>query len=257
MMRRAVLTAAALGAVAIATPAAASTIYFDGYSYKEYGKGDALSFSGGGVTVSATAWTIFSNGTIDTAKLGLWSEGLGVRSSNDTSHTVDNKGSLDFLVLEFSQAVELEAVRLMTGWNDDQGNYINDTDATIGHLFGAMPLLDGLNMSALNGWDLTNFGEDGDSGDKTRWINPGGNVGNLWLVAASFDNPDLETSKYWCGWKKCEKTTGYDGFKLDYVKFSTPAVPEPSTWLMMILGFGLVGGMLRAKRRENLTVSYS
>jgi len=34
-------------------------------------------------------------------------------------------------------------------------------------------------------------------------------------------------------------------------------VPEPSTWLMMILGFGLVGGVMRSKRRENLTVSYS
>lgn len=27
------------------------------------------------------------------------------------------------------------------------------------------------------------------------------------------------------------------------------AVPEPSTWLMMILGFGLVGGTLRSRRR--------
>lgn len=35
-------------------------------------------------------------------------------------------------------------------------------------------------------------------------------------------------------------------------------VPEPSTWAMMILGFGLVGGALRsAKRKKNHAVSYA
>ncbi|HWK42032.1 MAG TPA: PEPxxWA-CTERM sorting domain-containing protein [Croceibacterium sp.] len=29
-----------------------------------------------------------------------------------------------------------------------------------------------------------------------------------------------------------------------------PAVPEPSTWALMILGFGAVGGMMRANRRK-------
>ncbi|WP_082992670.1 PEPxxWA-CTERM sorting domain-containing protein [Erythrobacter sp. QSSC1-22B] len=36
------------------------------------------------------------------------------------------------------------------------------------------------------------------------------------------------------------------------------AVPEPSTWAMMLLGFGFVGGAMRsAKRRHKLTVSYA
>ena len=36
------------------------------------------------------------------------------------------------------------------------------------------------------------------------------------------------------------------------------AVPEPATWLMMILGFGFVGGAMRAKRRkQNVSVSYA
>lgn len=30
----------------------------------------------------------------------------------------------------------------------------------------------------------------------------------------------------------------------------SPAIPEPATWAMMILGFGAVGAMLRAKRRR-------
>ena len=36
------------------------------------------------------------------------------------------------------------------------------------------------------------------------------------------------------------------------------AVPEPATWLMMILGFAFVGGTMRAKRRkQNVSVSYA
>lgn len=36
------------------------------------------------------------------------------------------------------------------------------------------------------------------------------------------------------------------------------AVPEPSTWAMMLLGFGFVGGAMRsAKRRQKVTVSYA
>ena len=35
------------------------------------------------------------------------------------------------------------------------------------------------------------------------------------------------------------------------------AVPEPATWLMMILGFGAIGGMMRGKRRETVRVRYA
>lgn len=34
-------------------------------------------------------------------------------------------------------------------------------------------------------------------------------------------------------------------------------VPEPATWAMMILGFGLVGGAMRARRKSQLTYSFA
>lgn len=39
---------------------------------------------------------------------------------------------------------------------------------------------------------------------------------------------------------------------------STPAVPEPATWAMMIGGFGMVGGAMRsARRKQKVSVSYA
>lgn len=35
------------------------------------------------------------------------------------------------------------------------------------------------------------------------------------------------------------------------------AVPEPATWLMMLLGFGVIGCAMRAKRNQTLRVRYT
>jgi hypothetical protein len=37
---------------------------------------------------------------------------------------------------------------------------------------------------------------------------------------------------------------------------SVPAVPEPGTWAMLILGFGMVGGALRAARKQRPVLNY-
>ena len=35
------------------------------------------------------------------------------------------------------------------------------------------------------------------------------------------------------------------------------AVPEPATWALMLLGFGFIGGAMRSKKRQKVTVSYA
>lgn len=45
-----------------------------------------------------------------------------------------------------------------------------------------------------------------------------------------------------------------DTFKIG---LSPGAVPEPATWALMLLGFGFVGGALRSKKRQKVTVSYA
>jgi PEP-CTERM motif len=53
--------------------------------------------------------------------------------------------------------------------------------------------------------------------------------------------------------------TGGDGFGFDNLAFSS-AIPEPATWAMMILGFGLVGGSLRRtnnRQHQSARVTYA
>ncbi len=45
----------------------------------------------------------------------------------------------------------------------------------------------------------------------------------------------------------------WDSFGYDDMIVGTAAVPEPSTWAMMILGVGAVGGALRGRKRALLT----
>lgn len=53
---------------------------------------------------------------------------------------------------------------------------------------------------------------------------------------------------------------GSDGWKsLSSLKLTgiTAAVPEPSTWLLMILGFGLVGGVMRRQQRQTARIRFA
>ena len=41
------------------------------------------------------------------------------------------------------------------------------------------------------------------------------------------------------------------------LSFAKVAVPEPAAWMMMLLGFGLVGGMLRSRRQSAPRVNFA
>ena len=45
------------------------------------------------------------------------------------------------------------------------------------------------------------------------------------------------------------ETSGDHAALIDNLQFNNAGVPEPATWAMMILGFGLAGGALRSRRR--------
>jgi hypothetical protein len=92
--------------------------------------------------------------------------------------------------------------------------------------------LNGVNFAALGGesnlgaWQ--NFSYSGVSG--------AGGIASIWLT-----NNNLEPS-------------GND-FALDDMSLSGTAVPEPSSWALMLLGFGGLGAMLRTSRRRAMAVA--
>lgn len=55
-----------------------------------------------------------------------------------------------------------------------------------------------------------------------------------------------------------QRTGNPTGLRVEFLGSQIAAVPEPSTWAMMLLGFGFIGGAMRsAKRRQKFTVSYA
>lgn len=241
------LSAAAviLSGLAFSNAQAAETIWLDsdhtpysGY----YASGTSLAFSSGAVNARVSGWSIHGDGQVYQARLGVWNQGIGVlNGSGDNSHTIDNSGYLDFIVLQFDQAISIEEARFNTGWHG-----MTDTDATIGYAmsaaaYGSALGLTGLQKAALP-FDLFASGSVGNSGSSYRNVNPANYIGNTWLIGASFNNP--------------EGSRKLDGFKLEKLQFSVAAVPEPSTWAMMLLGFAAVGFAMR-RRNQKLTDSYA
>ncbi|KQU49620.1 hypothetical protein ASG67_10850 [Sphingomonas sp. Leaf339] len=183
---------------------------------------------------------------VGASQLTSYSAGLGVVSPGDSAsnatHTIDNAGRTDFVLLQFSQPVTLKSAALNT-FSIDGGS--PDADATIGwgSTTGAwdqsLPL-NGTTQSAFNSY-LTGTAASSGTTSGTRTLNLGAVTGNLWMISAAQLNPDCLV----------------DGFKLAGLTVNTvSAVPEPATWAMMLVGFGMVGAATRVRRRKT-TVSFA
>lgn len=66
-------------------------------------------------------------------------------------------------------------------------------------------------------------------------------------LAGNFDRVDISGAG-----------SGFHPFGIDNVRFDgvQSAVPEPATWATMLLGFGLIGGAMRYRRRPKVVVRY-
>ena len=235
---KSLLGTAAIGSLAIAAPASATTTVSNETTVDLRGNGGSGSygntrtFDANGNTVVASGWS-YDGHMVRAGALGQWDRGLGVmNSTGDNSHTVDNSGWLDFVVFQFDSAVSLDSAGFFTGFH---GMY--DTDATIGVSNLTAPFTGNLSS-------FTFFDSNGPLGNNTRGINPNGLIGTTWLIGASATNRDGRI----------------DGFKIGSIGVTgaAGAVPEPATWAMMLLGFGFAGAaMRRGKTQQRLRVAYA
>lgn len=205
-----------------------------------------FSATSGGTTINmrVTGWSLTSPsllGLVQDSYLGFYNSGLGVTSGDETgsgnTHTADNQNRYDFFILQFDRAVNLVSG---TFTPFSLGNSL-DTDATVG--FGttntpwnSQPALNNQSYLTLSGVFNGGFSTlTGNGTTNTRLLNPAANIGNIWLVGAAFNNADRRT----------------DAFKFSNLTVSgSTSVPEPATWAMMIMGFGLVGSAMRRRKAQ-------
>ncbi|MXP28847.1 PEPxxWA-CTERM sorting domain-containing protein [Porphyrobacter algicida] len=128
-------------------------------------------------------------------------------------------------------------------------------------------------VSALGGsfdGDFTNlfgFGSLSNGSTGARTIDFGANFYGPTIIGAHFGNiagPEGNVSVFWTfnfGTAGASSLTFLDGQGLSnlyvYGDPSTPAVPEPAAWALMILGFGAVGSVLRRSKKTKLALTYA
>jgi hypothetical protein len=227
-------------------------------------------------TVSATksldlqisAWSIDTAPTTDrtyNAIMKFWSGGIGILNDDEVAqadgetngspdHAIDNdNNNVDFLVLQFSKPVNLKSITL--GWIS------GDSDVTIGWgdapgaTWNVLPVLNNvaIDPNSPGGLDSMIFGQKTFAGTASSSttdprLTPNGAKSDFWIISAANPNVDEDPST--------KKTK----FLSDYMKLSAivvseyPPLPEPGTWMTMILGFGALGGMMR---RRKFAITYN
>jgi hypothetical protein len=250
-VRSALAAGALMAAAAVPSAASAGMLTFNlnnsaGLSVVS-GAGFQTAVSGSDTAnVRISAWTLSGAsgaGTVSLSSLGTYgANGVGATSTgedgNNGTHTLDNQGSRDFVVLQFDRMVKLD-MATFTPFALTLVNNNTDTDFTVGvgNTIGAwntQPSLAGMSSAALTtmfGGTLFNY--TGSNATNSKALNTAGTYGNIWLIGASFNNPD----------------SVFDSFKLSNVTAINAPVPEASTWMMMIAGFGVVGGSMRRRNK--------
>lgn len=228
-----------------AVPASAVTMSFtNGTSGTGGTAGNVRTFSINGIAVQASAFS-YNGSSLSQAFLGHFSNGLGVTNASEgngslsNSHTVDNVGSQDFILLAFNQAVNISS-GVLRPYAVGTGVADNDAWVSYGNLTGAfststtttstLPLTSPIFATlAANGRNVSGNG----AGNFSTAFNTSGQFGNVWMIGAAVAGlPNFDANA--------------DGFKLGSMEVT--AVPEPSTWAMMIAGFGAIGWSARRRR---------
>ncbi|MCC6706819.1 MAG: carboxypeptidase regulatory-like domain-containing protein, partial [Gammaproteobacteria bacterium] len=169
------------------------TFDFSGNSYTSGTLGNSRTYTDAltGVSVTARAFSQDKGtNTWQNAFLGAYGGGLGVTDSSEGSggnntHTVDNIGRNNYIVLQFSQAVLVDKAFL--------GYVVNDSDAQI-WIGNSATAVTSMNNSVLNNALFTEV--DTTTLTTSRWvdINDGGVRGNLFIIAA--DTTDTSPEDY-------------------------------------------------------------
>jgi len=200
--------------------------------------GNERTFTAGGITVTANAWSYGTS--FQEARLGRWSTGLGVCGVPETcgnpAHQVDNHGQQEYVLFRFDAPVDPLTVRI-----DPYGTFDRDVSYWVGNVNSS---IDGL---------LTNkgYGDLGSLGFLTR-IDSNGTSSSSYRDVL-INNPSSVNAILF-GAKYLGTGDGADKFKI--TKVTGNAVPVPGTLLMFGVGFALfIGWHVRSRRHTSLRIA--
>lgn len=165
------------------------TFDFSGNTALDGADGNVRTFTAGGLSVNASAFSRDkTSGAWSAAYLGAYSGGLGVTDSSEgsggnNSHTVDNNGRDNYVLLEFSETVVVDSAFL--------GYVVGDSDVTVWIGTKTDPFNNHLTLSdaVLTSLGFTEVNLGG-STTRTADFNAGQLSGNVLVIAAKINDGD-------------------------------------------------------------------
>ena len=197
------------GAVIPTPVCVSSTLIFSGSSATSGTYGNIREFSYTGVKVRASAFSRYKTAnTWETAYLGAYSLGLGVTDRSEgtggnDSHTVDNSGRNNYVLLEFSAPIVVTQAFL------DYVGADSDVQVWVGTFNNPFANHLSLNDSVLGTFGLTESSDTASADARWALFNGGGVVGNAVVIAARPDHTN-------------------DSFKLRKLQVCVPQTPQAS-----------------------------
>ncbi|MBS0502751.1 MAG: PEP-CTERM sorting domain-containing protein [Proteobacteria bacterium] len=227
------LLLAAVAVVTIAAPATAGVVYsnnFDG----ENGGNTALNYNGfNGLTVT--------NGTVDLVKSG----DFGITCAGGSGACVDLDGSTSDAGLVSSNSYAFNAgdrVALSLLFSGNQRNAPPpDTFSMTFNFGGPISGTYGASSSTLGNFNFGSFTNQSSLTVTISNVAPGFSMTDFTFF---FDPTNGGSTSFGL------QDAGNDniGIVIDNLSLAVGAVPEPTTWAMMIAGFGLAGAAMRGRR---------
>lgn len=234
-MKTLLFTAAA--AFALASPAVAGVVYSNNFD-AENGGNSALNYNGfNGLSVS--------DGTVDLVRSG----DFGITCAGGTGSCVDLDGSTGDAGLTSSTSYAFAAgdrVDLNFLFSGNQRGGASDSFDVAFLFAGPTSGTFGFTSSAYAPQSYS-FSGTGPVGFNIPGVaaNAGFNTFNLYFIADNAGSANFYFE---------DKGGDNVGIIIDNLSLSVAAVPEPSTWAMLILGFGVIGAASR-RRRATLAVA--
>lgn len=251
--RRALMLGATIAAATLGAQTASATVFSFYGSNSSASATNALTYNsndgsglsllayGGHLSNTSGGFATSTGATVATyVNYGMGVISSGESASNGT-HQIDNAGTgTDYVALVFNQAVTLSQIALQSyggaGVGTGSDVQFRTYGGNVSDLFtGNTQLWEGF-FSTPNLSTTVNRGSYGNYVLDTTGATASSRV---WLLAANV-------------------TQSNDAFKLlgVAVSNSVPAVPEPASWAMMIVGLGMVGGAIR-RRTASIRVAHA